>query len=165
MDRLTPALITLALIVVLFALIGMGWRRRVRSQTTAMPPPQRPAEGMPVIGDPVPGMYVATTLAGQPFERVAAHGLGIRTTALLSISDAGVILDRDGTADLLIPADAITGVGATSGMIGKFVEPEGIIVISWHLGDTPVDTGFRTRAAAARTPTIDRIRQLTGETS
>lgn len=165
MDRLIPALIVVGVIVALFALVAWGWTARRRAQTAQFPAPPRPAEGMPVRTEPVAGMYVATTLAEQPLERVAAHGLGLRTPAFLSVADAGVIIDRDGVEDLLIPTAAITGITTASGMIGKFVEKDGLIVITWRLGDTPVDTGFRTRTAADRTPTIDHIRQLIGENS
>ncbi|WP_101649967.1 hypothetical protein [Brevibacterium ihuae] len=165
MDRLIPALIVVGVIVALFALVAWGWTARRRAQTAQFPAPARPVEGMPVRGEPVAGMYVATTLADQPLERVAAHGLGLRTSAFLAIADDGVIIDRDGVDDLLIPVHDISGVSTASGMIGKFVEKDGLIVISWRLGDTAVDTGFRTRAAADRTPTIDHIRQLIGENS
>lgn len=164
MDRLIPTLFAVAIVVVAFALLWRGWRSRSRPQAQSLPAPQRPAPGTPVLGDPVEGTYVVTTLGGQPLERVAAHGLGIRTSALLAVSEAGIILDRDGVDDMLIPTEAITGVGTTSGMIGKFVEKDGIIVISWRLGDTAVDTGFRTRRADERSTTIDRIRQLIEET-
>ncbi|MCX0278054.1 transporter [Nocardia zapadnayensis] len=165
MDRLIPALIVVAVVIVLFALVWWGWCSRQRSQSAQFPAPPRPVEGMPVRTEPVAGMYVATTLSEQPLERVAAHGLGLRTSAFLSVADDGVIIDRDGVDDLLIPAAAITGITTASGMIGKFVEKDGLIVITWRLGDTPVDTGFRTRTAADRTPTIDHIRQLIGENS
>ncbi|GAA4285419.1 transporter [Brevibacterium daeguense] len=160
-----PTLLTVAIVIGVFALLWWGWRSRRDSQAAVLPRPARPAEGTTVIGDPIDGTYVVTTLSGQHLERVAAHGLGIRTSARLSFSDAGVILDRDGGDDLLIPVDAILDVSTTSGMIGKFVERDGIVVITWKLGDTPVDTGFRTRAAADRQPTIDHIRQLIGEAS
>ena len=33
-------------------------------------------------------------------------------------------------------------------MIGKFVERDGLVVFTWQLGDTVVDTGFRARNGA-----------------
>ena len=30
-------------------------------------------------------------------------------------------------------------------MVGKFVERDGLVVLTWDLGDTRVDTGFRAR--------------------
>jgi hypothetical protein len=44
-------------------------------------------------------------------------------------------------------------------MIGKFVEPGGLVIIGWTLGDTALETGFRTRAAADRAPLITSIRR------
>ena len=34
------------------------------------------------------------------------------------------------------------------GMTGKFVEKEGLVILTWRLGALGVDTGFRTRHAA-----------------
>ncbi|WP_349827978.1 hypothetical protein [Brevibacterium litoralis] len=165
MDRLIPTLVLVGVVVLVFAGMWWAWRRKQAAQAARFPAPARPAEGTAVEGAPVPGMYVATTLAGQPLERVQAHHLGVRTDAELSVGPAGVILDRAGTDDLLIPAAAIESVEARSGMIGKFVEKDGLVVVTWRLGDTLVDTGFRTRSAADRTPTIESIRHLIGEAS
>ncbi|GAA2008501.1 hypothetical protein [Brevibacterium samyangense] len=165
MDRLIPTLLTVGVVIVLFALMWWGWNRKRAQQAARFPVPARPAAGTAVLAGPVPGMYVATTLADQPLERVQAHHLGVRTDAELSIAADGIILDRAGTDDLLIPRAAITGVRTASGMIGKFVERDGLVVITWTLGEVAVDTGFRTRAAADRTHVIESIRQLIGESS
>lgn len=164
MDRLIPTLIVIAVIAALFALMWLGWRAR-KNRQSGIPAPEAPAADLKLSSPPVAGTYVATTLAAEPLERVAVHHLGVRTTASLGISGTGVVLDRDGVPDMLIPAAALEGVRTESGMIGKFVERDGLIIITWRLGDTLVDTGFRPRHATDRTPTLTSIRQLIGEDS
>ncbi|MFB9776767.1 hypothetical protein [Brevibacterium otitidis] len=164
MDRLIPTLIIVAVIIGLFALMWWGWTGRQRRQS-AIPAPEAPAADLRLSSPPIAGTYVATTLAAEPLERVAVHHLGVRTTASLGISGTGIVLDRDGVPDILIPAAALEGVRTDSGMIGKFVERDGLIIVTWRLGDTLVDTGFRPRHSADRTPTLASIRQLLGEDS
>jgi len=157
-ERLIPALALLIITLVVFALMWRGWQRRRASQS-GLPAPARPVEGTPVLHGPVDGMYVATTSAGDPYDRIAVHGLGLRTSADVVVTDAGVVIDRAGTGDLLIPWPDVTGVRTAQGMIGKFVEPDGLVVIAWNLGGTALESGFRTRAADARTPLITSIRR------
>ena len=59
---------------------------------------------------------------------------------------------RSGADNLFIPAADLTDVRRESGMNGKFVEKDGLLVVSWLLGGQEVSTGFRTRAAADRVP-------------
>ncbi|WP_029089098.1 hypothetical protein [Brevibacterium album] len=159
MERLIPTLVLLGVAGLVFAGMWWGWRRRSRAQQ-GLPAPPAPVEGSEVLAAPVEGMYVATTTAGDPYDRIAAHGLGLRTQALVVATAAGLVIERSGTRDLLLPWEAITGVRAGQGMIGKFVEPAGLVIVGWRLGDTEVETGFRTRAAALRTPLIETIRRL-----
>ncbi len=71
-----------------------------------------------------------------------------------------MILDLAGREDFLIPRADIVSVDTTSGMIGKFVERGGIVRITWRLGETLVDTGFRARYSADTAPTVNRIREM-----
>ncbi|HST70911.1 MULTISPECIES: PH-like domain-containing protein [Kocuria] len=146
--ELTTLAATLLVVAALFALIRRGWAARVRRQSGLAPLPGVPAgieERTPRLA--VAGMYVSTTESGAPLERIAAHGLGVRARATVFVFDDGVLYDRDGTPPLFVPAAAITAVGTASGMAGKFVEKDGLAVLTWSLGGTLVDTGFRTRRA------------------
>ncbi|GAA2090938.1 hypothetical protein [Brevibacterium salitolerans] len=159
MERLIPTLALLAVAGLVFAAMWWGWRRRARAQHS-LPAPAAAVEGSEVLAEPVEGMYVATTTAGDPYDRIAAHRLGLRTSATVVPTRAGVVVDRAGTGDFLIPWSDLTGVRTGQGMIGKFVEPDGLVVIGWQLGRTRLETGFRTRAAADRTALIETIRRL-----
>lgn len=138
-------LITLAIIALMIALILLGWRNRVRRQSNVSAPPATPddlgADRLPAAE----GQYVSTTTAGDWLDRIAVHQLGIRSNATLFVHDAGVLIARHGATDVFIPTAALRSVGRGSGMAGKFVEKDGLLVISWTLGDKDVDTGFRPR--------------------
>jgi hypothetical protein len=146
MDQLTTVLVTVLVLAVLFGLLRRGWTGRVRRQAGVAAPPEPPAgDREPRLS--VPGMYVATTEHGAPLERIAAHGLGVRARATVHVHDDGVVVDRRGAPALFVPAADVVAVGTGSGMVGKFVERDGLAVLTWRLGGTVVDTGFRTQRA------------------
>ena len=156
MDRSVSVLIIAGIFLLILLALTWGWTRRKRSQE-ALTAPAKPHLGITPIADPVEGSYVSTTHAGHPLERVAIHGLGIRTSGELVVTDGGVILDLAGREDFLIPGADIVSVDTASGMSGKFV---GIVRITSRLGETLVDTGFRARYSADTAPTVNRIREM-----
>jgi hypothetical protein len=146
--QFTTVVVTVLVVAALFALIRRGWTSRVRRQSGIAPLPELPAgieDREPLLA--VPGMYVSTTEAGAPLERIAARGLGLRARARVLVLDEGVLYDRQGAPALFVPAADVVSVGTQSGMAGKFVEKDGLAVLTWTLGDTLVDTGFRTQHA------------------
>ncbi|WP_024368586.1 hypothetical protein [Arthrobacter sp. TB 26] len=152
-------LFTLVLIGVALALIWFGWRNRLRRQADVDPLPVIPAElgAALAVAD---GQYVATTTAGDWLDRIAVHNLGIRTNAELSVHPDGVLFDRSGAGPVFIPAASLTGVRQESGMAGKFVEKDGLLVLSWMLGTRELDSGFRTRHAADKTILLNALQDL-----
>jgi len=147
MDKILPGLAMLAVVAVVFVLLAVGWRNRLKRQSDVEQLPQVP--GAP--GEPnavAEGQYVATTTSGDWLDRIAVHGLGIRTNATLEVYPHGVLYERSGAPALYIPAAALTGVRQDSGMAGKFVEKDGLLVLAWKHGAHELDTGFRTRRAA-----------------
>jgi len=159
MDRLLPGLLMLAVAAVVIALIAVGWRNRLRRQADVEPLPPVPDEpGAPLAS--AAGQYVASTTAGDWLDRIAVHQLGIRTNAELSVHPDGVLFDRSGAVPLFIPAAALTGVRQESGMAGKFVEKDGLLVLSWRLGPRELDTGFRTRRAEDKVLLLATLQDL-----
>lgn len=159
MDRLIPGLSMLAFAAVVLALLWLGWRSRLRRQSDVEPLPPVPADlGRPLAA--ADGQYVATTTAGDWLDRIAVQGLGIRTNAELSVHDAGVLFERSGAGPVFIPAARLTGVRQDSGMAGKFVEKDGLLVLSWMLGTRELDTGFRTRRADDKTTLLEALQKL-----
>lgn len=147
--------VALSLTVVAVILLGTwgmrrGWRARAARQAdipapAAGPPGSGPpASGPPAsVGDGVPGMYVATTRAGDLLDRVVVHGLGNRGRAELVVRTDGVLVDRVGEPPLWIPRESLRDVRLGSGQAQKAYEAGGLILISWQLGEHHLDTGFR----------------------
>ena len=148
------------MIVLLLALMGLGWRDRLRRQAGVAAPPEVPT----VLGAPLAvadGQYICTTTAGDWLDRIATHGAGAAQPARSwTIVEQGAVLRRSGAPDLFIPAAALTGVRLESGMAGKFVEKDGLLVIGWTLGGHGVDTGFRPRHHADRTALVAALNGL-----
>ena len=134
------------LLVIALAIWGMrhGWRARATRQAD-LPAPPAPPENLlgPEADQGVGGLYVATTTTGDLLDRIVAHGLGHRGRATLSSNDAGVLIRRVGEVDVWIPRADLRDVRLGSGQAQKAFEAGGLILITWQLGDTSVDTGFR----------------------
>ncbi|RKQ36361.1 PH-like domain-containing protein [Kocuria tytonis] len=161
-DKLLPTLLTALIVVLLFALLWWGWRGRVRRQSGVAELPHAPQDLMQRATVRVEGMYVVTTYADQPLERIARHGLGVRTNAEAVVAPDGVFLNRQGAPDVFIPRAELRGVSTASGMVGKFVERDGLVVFTWDLGDTRVDTGFRARSGEGSHELEDAASALLG---
>ncbi|HJX79760.1 PH-like domain-containing protein [Glutamicibacter sp.] len=140
--ELTSVLVTIGIAVLFCALILIGWRNMKRRQS-AIPAPYAQFDDEPE--HQFTGMYVATTRYEDWLDRIAVHQLGVRSNATLELGSAGVHLLRPGTTDLHIPWNAFVKVARSAGMVGKFVERDGLIVITWTKDDFTFDTGFRPR--------------------
>jgi len=159
MDKILPGLAMLAVVAVVFVLLAVGWRNRLKRQSDVDQLPQVPA----APGEPTAtaeGQYVATTTAGDWLDRIAVHGLGIRTNSTLEVYPHGVLYGRSGAPALYIPAASLTEVRQDSGMAGKFVEKDGLLVLGWTHGMHDLDTGFRTRRAADKDVLYQALQDL-----
>ena len=138
--------VTILIGLLLLALLVVGWRRRVHHQHTVPAPGPAPeiAEEAPRLA----GKYVATTVAGEPYERIAAGGLGFRGNAVAIVDRAGVLVTRTGERDIWIPRDDLVGVDRATWTIDRVVEGDGLHLIRWRLGDREVDTYLRLDAPA-----------------
>ena len=159
MDKILPGLAMLAIAAVVFVLLAIGWRNRLKRQADVEPlPPVPAAPGEPLAS--ADGQYVATTTGGDWLDRIAVHGLGLRTNSSLAVYPHGVLFDRSGAPALYIPAASLGGVRQDSGMAGKFVEKDGLLVVTWMLGSHELDTGFRTRRAADKDTLFAALQDL-----
>ena len=134
--------IVIALLVLLLALMYLGWRARQRRQRDLPAPLAVPATLEAALGT-FNGKYVATTVAGKPLERIAVHGLGFRSAASVTLTDAGVLVQRPGNDDLWIPLAAVVERRTATWTIDRVVERGGLELVEWDLGGTPVDSYFR----------------------
>ncbi|QEO10123.1 hypothetical protein [Protaetiibacter larvae] len=140
--RFWPALIVAGMLILALVLMWLGWRNRRKRQAALDVVPVPPAE----IGEEFArerALYVATTLAEQPLERVVVGGLGFRAQAELVLARGGIVLSLAGRPSAFIPLADIRGVGLASWAIDKGVEEGGLVFVRWVLGETPVDSYLR----------------------
>lgn len=155
----TAVVISSVAIVLLVTLMALGWRNRMKRQQQLQAPPGPPADpGVPLYA--AVGQYVVTTTGGDWLDRVTAHGLGNKATATAAVYPHGVLFDRSGDSEIYIAKENLTGTRLEGGMAGKFVEKDGLVVVSWTLGGQTFDTGFRTRYAADKAQLLAAISAL-----
>lgn len=151
----------LVIILVVGGLIWLGWRNRKRRQAHLPAPHHIPEEVLG--GEPAAageGMVIGTVRAEDYLDRVAVHGLGIRTDGRIEIHESGVAVFRAGAPNYLIPREALRYRRTDRGVVGKFVERDGALIIGWKLGDQDVETAFRARHAAAHQQLLDDLGRL-----
>lgn len=136
------------IVVVAFAAMRVGWRRRSARAGAVVPElPQVPPLGEPSLG-PLEATYLATAVADDRLGRVAAHGLAVRAAAEIEVHHAGVLVRRVGSPDLFVPAAATRAVTRASGMAGTAVGTDRVVVLRWMHGGVELDTGLLPRHAA-----------------
>lgn len=175
MDRPVLAGIVLALLFVLLILMALGWQARKRRQSHFAEPQRAPHDLGEVLGEFM-GFYVATTVAGEPLNRIAVHGLGFRSRASVTVARSGVVLALRGEQDVFIPAADIRQVTRATWTIDRVVETGGLVLLGWKLGDGAVDSYLRLdqsqelidaviacQPAAAAPPATDQTPTTEGE--
>lgn len=137
MDKVIATVVVLALIAL--AIIGMilAWRMRVARDSrfhisvpgaTVVSHGSAPAE--------FSGLYVATTLAADPLQRVTLPGLSFRADAHVLVSSDGLSIAPRGEKITFIPAAQIVQIHRTQVAIDKAVEKDGLTALSWTAWDT-----------------------------
>ncbi|MFC0581077.1 PH-like domain-containing protein [Micrococcoides hystricis] len=172
MEYVPAILITIGIIVVIIAAMLWGWRAQQRRHAnTPIPPPVPAGTELGQAALAVEGQYVSTAFAHDLLTRVNAHSLGNKSLAVLEVYPGGLCYRRAGEDDLFIPASAITEVGYGSGQSGKFVEKDGLIMVTWTLGKHEgaeqthlVTTGFRVRYAEEKKPLRQALEELMAST-
>lgn len=142
MNRPELMAIVIAFLIVLLILMGLGWRARKRRQASVAMPFAVPAALGERKGTFV-GKYVATTSAGDQFDRIAVHGLGFRGNASVTVADKGVLVSIDGTDEKWIPREDLRDLRKATWTIDRVVEQDGLELLQWSLGDKLVDSYFR----------------------
>lgn len=142
----TTFTVTLSAILIAGIVVGIivGFRNRTKQQQY-IPVPADVPETL-LTQQPMgaaEGTYVTTVLGQELLERVTAHHMGNRGRAQVEVHKTGVAVLRAGEPNFFIPVHDIAGATTISGMAGKFVEKDGILAITWNLGEVDVTTGFR----------------------
>ena len=130
-------------VALLCLLMLRGWRSRQRRQGQVPAPPEPPYEqGEPLL-PAVAGLFVGTTFAGDWLDRVAVHDLGHRAAGWLVVATDGVHVEREGVRDLYLPYAQLESVALGDALAGKVVGRDGMLLLTWRLGDRVVTSGFR----------------------
>ncbi|MBT3152037.1 hypothetical protein HTV45_14295 [Streptomyces sp. CHD11] len=106
------------------------------------------------------GRYHGSTTAGQWLDRIVAHGLGTRSRAELTLTDAGLDVVRPGAEDFFIPADALREVRLDKGIAGKVLTEGGLLIVTWAHGERLIDSGFRSDHAAEHNEWAETLRHM-----
>ena len=142
MDRNITGAIIIVFLFLMLGLMARGWNARRRRQAHLPALTAVPADVGEVFGT-FSGLYVATTSADNPLDRIAVRGLGFRSRVVVTIAATGIFLEIPGQDESFIPVSAITGCGKATWAIDRVVEDDGLATISWRLGETAVTSSFR----------------------
>jgi len=155
--------LTVASVAIPLAVVGLlmvlGWRalRRRQGDVAGLAPvPSDP--GRAALTEDL--LYVATTRAEQPLQRIAVKGLGFRARALLTVATGGIRLDLAGVEPGFIPAAALRGVGRATWTIDRAVSNDGLVFVRWSDSSTsafPLDSYFRSADPAALVAAIEPL--------
>jgi hypothetical protein len=144
MTRALLVVACIAFVLLVLALMRLGWRNRARRQDALLPGlAPVPAELGTLHLGPHEGLYVGSSFAASWQDRVVYRELGNRAAARISWYDAGLLVDRDGAAPVFVPAGDVTDARLAAGLAGKVVGAGGLLVLRWRCGDQLIDTGFR----------------------
>lgn len=141
-----PVIVTVAILLAVLVAMVVSWRRRSGRQRDSVVPDARDDGGL--AGLATEGLYLATTFAGRPLDRVVAGGLGFRARATITVTAEGVRIERDGADPLFLAEQRLVGAGVATWTIDRAVEKNGLTVIAWRLdradgGADEVESAFR----------------------
>ncbi|GGW50754.1 hypothetical protein GCM10010503_29720 [Streptomyces lucensis JCM 4490] len=157
-------LVGLALFVALvYWLMREGWKWRGTLQGDIPALPTAP-DGTGPVRLSMSGRYHGSTTAGQWLDRIVAHGLGTRSRAELTLTDAGLEVERPGANDFFVPAAALRGARLDKGIAGKVLTEGGLLVVTWAHGDRLIDSGFRSDRSAEHTEWADTLNKMIDDT-
>ncbi|MFG2131389.1 hypothetical protein ACGFNV_26725 [Streptomyces sp. NPDC048751] len=140
---------------------GWKWRGTLQGDLPELPTaPDEPGEAKLTMS----GRYHGSTTAGQWLDRIVAHGLGTRSRAELTLTDAGLDVVRPGATDFFIPADALREAVLGKGIAGKVLTEGGLLLVTWAHGDRLIDSGFRSDHAAEHTEWVEAINSMIKKT-
>ncbi|GAA0995312.1 PH-like domain-containing protein [Subtercola frigoramans] len=130
MDRIGPALIVLAILIVIYAAMALGWRARKRRQAAFTAQSETPKDAGNLLLE-VPMLYVATTPANKPLERLTIKGLAFRGRGTFIVWQHGVTLSVNGEPDVFVPVADIRSIGTSTYTIDRVVESGGLVRLDW----------------------------------
>ena len=141
MDRYALLGIVLAFLALMLCLAAFGWYLRVRKQRGIPSTVEAPTK---LTGSrEFDGFYVSTTSATDPLDRIAVRGLGFRARTSVTVADEGIVIPIKGQSDVFIPLADLRKAGRATWTIDRGVEPDGLVVVDWTLGERELASYFR----------------------
>lgn len=157
-------IVGLALFVAfLYWLMREGWKWRGTLQGDLPELPQTPDDPGPALLT-MSGRYHGSTTAGQWLDRIVARGLGARSRAELTLTEAGLDVVRPEAGDFFVPAAALRGARLDKGIAGKVLTEGGLLVVTWAHGERVIDSGFRSDRAAEHTEWVEALTTMISKT-
>ncbi|MFK0118223.1 hypothetical protein [Streptomyces sp. NPDC090994] len=139
---------------------GWKWRGTLQGDLPELPTaPESPGKARLAVLS-MSGRYHGSTTAGQWLDRIVARGLGTRSRAELTLTDAGVDVVRPGATDFFVPAAALRGARLDKGIAGKVLTEGGLLVLTWEHGGKLIDSGFRSDHAAEHNEWVDTLNEM-----
>lgn len=160
-QRLLLIGIMVVLIGLTFAAMRRGWRRRQARQSHIPAPMSVPPATWRPSGAAVHGLFLGTALSGDWLDRVAVHGLGVRSRGSISWGPGGVFIEREGAPDIFVSQPH--AIRVDSGIAGTVRAKGSVVVISYRLGETLVESGFRADVGADHVAVLDGVMAVVGE--
>ncbi|MFJ8200603.1 hypothetical protein [Streptomyces sp. NPDC096152] len=137
---------------------GWKWRGTLQGDLPELPgAPDEPGEARLTMS----GRYHGSTTAGQWLDRIVARGLGTRSRAELTLTDAGLDVVRPGATDFFVPAERLRGARLDKGIAGKVLTEGGLLVVTWAHGERLIDSGFRSDRAAEHAEWVAALNSMT----
>lgn len=158
-DRLLPAALVLGLLTLLLLGMWLAWRARSRRDAGVPAGQPLPENGIhPIVTTDV--LYVASTRAGQPLERLAIRGLAFRARAELTVADEGVVLAVPGQDPVFLATAQLRSAQPATWTIDRVVESNGLIALAWRSDGTDVDSYVRVIDPTRHAPLLSTLSAL-----
>ena len=129
MNRTLFTVIVVAIVIIVFLAMWLGWRARARRDAGVAASSVRPVGEL--IAEFAGVLYVATTPVGEPLTRVAAPGLRYRGRAEIMVRRDGVSVAIAGEDPTYIEASQLRGSDSAGRRVGKAVERDGLALLRW----------------------------------
>lgn len=131
MTRELIGFLMVMIVVVIAALVAIGYRKKRLSESSTIEPF---SEATDCNG--IECLYVSTVFYDNPLRRLLAHGMGPRGKAAVAVGVDGISVCRQGERGFQISKTSLIGIERSSATIDRAVEPGGLTSIVWrHSGE------------------------------
>lgn len=135
----------LVLVVIGLAIWGMrrAWLGKAKKFAHLPTPNVVPPSDSVALTQGFSARFAGSTVAGQWLNRITVHALGTPRGVVASVHSDGIFIKDADDFSLWLPKTDLTNVRLARGLAGDVVEPEGMVILTWNLGDQSIDTGLR----------------------